>query len=237
MKESELKFDRSCHILYSKRCREVILKSIAEHYPEEKKDAVFEAVQLKYCDYLKNLRKDLGGRKNFHNGVAGTYDCIALFAYYTVCRDRTSFKEIEDMNCELFLPAFRMLSFADCNKPIVKRLMYRAFVSSKKKCDRWGDYKMTVYPYAEGEPIRYDFTACPVAEFARENGLLDILPALCNADYRAMELIHARLIRKNTCGNGTVCDFAICGDKDEYAKSREEYVDSEGYRRNRGTIQ
>ena len=65
------------------------------------------------------------------------------------------------------------------------------------------------------------------------NNLLDILPALCNGDYVAMELMHAKLVRRTTCGNGIVCDYAIYGDKDERLKVHKEYVNAEGYRTNR----
>ena len=57
---------------------------------------------------LSDWRIDLGGKRNFHNGVSGTYDCIAM-SYYTVCKAVTSFREIEDMEENLILPIFRML--------------------------------------------------------------------------------------------------------------------------------
>lgn len=233
MDERDLVFDRNCHVLYSRECKKEILEKIALHYAKEEVEEVFTSVQKQYAAYLNSFRTDLGGKANFHNGVAGTYDCIALFSYYTVCRAQTSFQEIEEMNGNLLLPAFRKMKFVNCNLPLFKRILHFAFAASKKKCDKWNDYKMNVFPYEKGEPIRYEFTSCPVADFARENHLLDILPAFCNADYAAMELIHAKLIRKTTCGNGEVCDYAICGDQDEYAKRHEEYIDEEGYRRNR----
>ena len=80
---------------------------------------------------------------------------------------------------ELFLPAFRRLRFVDVNRPFWRRLLYRAFAASKKKCDRWHDYEMHVRPQAAGEPIYYEFTACPTAEFAGQFGLLEVMPALC----------------------------------------------------------
>ena len=45
---------------------------------------IFTKVQLQYVDYLKDVRTDLGVKKNFHNGAGGNYDCIALFSYYVV---------------------------------------------------------------------------------------------------------------------------------------------------------
>ena len=50
----------------------------------------------------------------------------------------------------------------------------------KKQCDKWGDYRMYVAPYDKDQPIYYEFTTCPAAEFAKEHGLLEVMPALCN---------------------------------------------------------
>ena len=233
MKDSELQFDRSCHVLYSKQCKKQIQAKIALHYPENRRESVWEEVQKKYVDFLSDWRTDLGGKKNFHNGRGGTYDCIALMAYYVVCKDVTSLDEIEEMEGNLFLTAFRKMTFIDANKPIVKKLMYRAFLNAKKQCDKWGDFKMNVAPFEENKPIYYEFTECPTAEFAKKHNLLEVMPALCNPDYEGMELIGARLVRTTTCSNGCKCDYTICGSGDEYLNAHPEYRDEAGYRRNK----
>ena len=97
MKDNELQFDRSCHVLYSKPCKKEILAKIALHYPAAEREAVWEQVQRQYVDFLSDWRTDLGGKKNFHNGAGGTYDCIAILSYYAACRTVTSFREIEEM--------------------------------------------------------------------------------------------------------------------------------------------
>ena len=96
----------------------------------------------------------------------------------------------------------------------------------------WNDYKMYVAPYEKGKPIYYEFTECSVAEFARKYDLLEVMPALCNPDYKAMELLHAKLIRTTTCANGCKCDYMICSDEDEYCCKHPEYKDAQGCRRN-----
>ena len=233
MKDSELEFDRTCHVLYSKPCKKEIQKKIALHYPTEKREAVWEKIQLKYVKFLSEWRTDLGGKKNFHNGKGGTYDCIAIMSYYDVCRDVTSFREIEEIEENLILPAFRKLKFVDCNKPFWRKLMYKAFTRAKSGCDKWHDYEMNVSPYDKDKPIYYEFTTCPAAEFAKKFGFDDIMPALCNVDFASIELLHAKLIRTTTCANGCKCDYAICGDRDAYAKEHPEYRDEAGYRRNK----
>ena len=234
MKDSELQFDRTCHVLYSRPCKAQIQEKIALHYPPEQREAVWERVQRQYVDFITDWRTDLGGKRNFHNGPGGNYDCVALMAYYVVCREVTSLAEIEEMEGELFLPSFRRLAkFVDCNKPLFKRLLHRAFLNARKQCDKWGDFRMSVAPYEKGKPIYYEFTECPTAEFAKKHGLLEVMPALCNPDYTGMELIHARLVRRTTCANGCRCDYTICGDRDPYLLEHPEYRDEAGYRRNK----
>ena len=190
-------------------------------------------MQLRYAELLSKWRTDLGGKKNFHNGVGGTYDCIAIMCFYDVCRDVVTFSEMEEIEENLILPSFRKLRFVDINKPFWKKLMYRAFSTAQKHCDTWHDYEMDVTPYENSKPIYYEFTACPAAEFAKRFGFADIMPALCNVDYASMELLHAKLVRTTTCVDGCRCDYTICGDKDPYVKEHPEYRDENGYRRNK----
>ena len=63
MKDNELKFDRSCHVLYSKPCKRLMQEKIALHYPPERREAVWERVQRQYADFLSDWRTDLGGKK------------------------------------------------------------------------------------------------------------------------------------------------------------------------------
>ena len=166
MKDSELQFDRTCHVLYSRPCKKEILAKIALHYPEAEREAVWEKVQRQYVAFLSDWRTDLGGKKNFHNGAGGTYDCIAIMSYYAACKAVTSFREIEEMEENLILPSFRKLKFVDCSKPFFRKLMYKAFTRAKSLCDQWHDYEMDVAPFDPDKPIYYEFTACPAAEFA-----------------------------------------------------------------------
>ena len=116
MKDSKLQFDRKVHVLYSKTCKKEIRAKIALHYPAAEQEAVWGSVQRQYADFLSDWRTDLGGKKNFHNGTGGTYDCIAIMSYYTVCKEVSSFPEIEEMEENLILPSFRKLRFVNCNR-------------------------------------------------------------------------------------------------------------------------
>ena len=58
--------------------------------PAGEREEVWERVQKKYVEFISGWRTDLGGKDNFHNGPGGNYDCVALMAYYVVCRGVTS---------------------------------------------------------------------------------------------------------------------------------------------------
>lgn len=68
----------------------------------------------------------------------------------------------------------------------------------------------------------------PVAEFAKQFVITEIMPALCNVYYKPMELSRAKFIRKEICGDGNKCDYTICGDKYEYVFAHPEYTDEKG---------
>lgn len=59
------------------------------------------------------------------------------------------------------------MAFVDANRKVYRRLLHFAFSKVSRKCSRWHDYEMIVEPYRDGEPVRYRFISCPVAEFAR----------------------------------------------------------------------
>ena len=49
MKDKELQFDRTCHVLYSRPYRKEILARIALHYPQAEREAVWERVRTTTC--------------------------------------------------------------------------------------------------------------------------------------------------------------------------------------------
>lgn len=234
MDEKKLNFDRKKHVCYSKKVKEVIQKHLRMHYSVDEANRLWQKIQLQYVEFLKDLPY-LGGKKQGHNGTGGTYDCIAIFAYYEVQEKKPSINELYEMNNETFLPAFESLGkIVNANNSLMLRLLNVAFVStakkdSKKSEERPTGYIMRVDPYDKEKGIHYQFDRCPIAEFAKAHNYLDLMPAFCNGDYPAMDLMHAGLIRKHTCANSDVCDYWIVGDESPYLKEHPKKTDEKGY--------
>ena len=49
MKDEDLQFDRTCHVLYSKPCKKQIRAKIALYYPTAERETVWERVQQQYA--------------------------------------------------------------------------------------------------------------------------------------------------------------------------------------------
>ena len=62
--------------------------------------------------------------------------------------------------------------------------------------------------------IYYHFTRCPLNDFARKNGFLEILPVCCGIDHYMTEAKHGVLHRDYTLATGgSICDYWIVPDK------------------------
>ena len=62
--------------------------------------------------------------------------------------------------------------------------------------------------------VQYYFTHCPINDFAREQGLLDVLPIMCEVDYATARMMHGTLMRNFTLATGgPMCDYLIRGDR------------------------
>lgn len=124
--------------------------------------------------------------------------------------------------------------FVDLNRPLFMRLLDVAFKIAARKTQsqhkKWpADYIMITEPFDARLGARYRFEQCPLADFARANGLLYLMPPLCNADYTAMELMHGALLRRHTCANGSLCDYRVVGDKHPDAKKYPRKTSAGGY--------
>lgn len=233
MNEKELNIDLKCHAIYSKRCKKIILNKLSFHYEKNEVQEIFEKIQNQYVKFLHEFNhQDLGGNKNFHNKLGGTYDCIMLVSYYVVCKETTSFKEIQEMAESLTVSTLK-LNFVDLNKPVFKRLMYYVFKGAKKRCVKWHDFDMQLDPYYKDKPLHYSFTKCPFADFIHQFKLEEIAGALCNVDYACMNAINTKLVRKHTCIKSDCCDYTFYSKNDPILKKHPEYIDELGFIRNK----
>ncbi len=63
-----------------------------------------------------------------------------------------------------------------------------------------------------------DLGGCPLVQYAKKYGYMELLPHMCKLDHQYAKLMHAKLIRTHTVATGAdSCDYWYVPDKSETA--------------------
>ena len=220
MKESSLPFDRSKHALYTKNAKKCVMDLLHRYYDEQTTESSWEKIQLQYCEFLKE-EPALGGVKI----TTSIYDPILIFAWYKVIPDKPALEDVQQDVFKSFMGSFETLGkIFNLNRRLDNRLAGRIFQkTSDIRVKEIGQYpasfRIGYYSYDDEKGIiRYNFTQCPNAEFAKRHHMENVLPLMCNCDHLAMQKLHAVLIREGTCVTGACCDYCVVGDRNPLAK-------------------
>ena len=223
MREKDLPFDRAKHVVYTKNTKKCVKKLLRRYYDEKTAVGLWEKIQLQYCKYLKD-EPAMAGLKN----TAGIYDPILIFAFYAVVPDKPPLKDIQQDVYDCFMGSFDTLgSIFNLNRKMDNRLAGKIFRKAsdirKEEIKKFpASFSMVDFDYdKENGIVRYSFTQCPNAEFAKHHHMEDVLAVMCNCDHIAMQKLHATLIREGTCCTAECCDYCIVGDKNPLAAEYE----------------
>lgn len=219
MREKDLSIDLTRHVVYSKQAKACVQKLLRRDYGAQTADALWEKAQLQYAKYLED-EPALGGVKM----TRSIYDPILIFAWYAVVPDKPPLEAFQQEIFECFMGGFEMLGkLFNLNRGLDNRLASLAFRrASDTRIREIGkfpaSFRMGSYDYdRENGVVRYCFTQCPNAEFARRHRMEHVLPVMCNCDHLAMRKLHAALIREGTCATADCCDYCIVGDQNPIA--------------------
>ncbi len=223
MKEKDLPIDLTRHRVYSKKVKRCILNLLHRYYDEKTAADLWERTQLQYCEYLKD-EPALAGLKI----TTSIYDPILIFAWYAIIPDKPPLEEFQQDIYQCFFGSFGALGKVfDLNRSLDNRLASKIFQKANdirvEEIKNFPEsFRMGGFDYdRENRVVRYSFTQCPNAEFARRHHLENVLPVMCNCDHLAMQAIHATLIRKGTCLTSECCDYCIVGDQNPIADEYE----------------
>ncbi len=215
MRENDLPFDRTKHVVYTKNAKNCVRKLLRRSYDEKTAADLWEKVQLQYCEFLKE-EPALGGLKV----TTSIYDPILFFAWYKVIPEKPELESVQNDLFECFFGRINTLGkVIDLNRPLENRLAASIFKKANdirvKEIKSFPEsFRMGYFSYdRENRIVRYSFTQCPNAEFAKRHHMENVLPMMCNCDHLAMQKIHACLIRERTCVTSNCCDYCIVGDR------------------------
>ncbi|MCR4855042.1 MAG: L-2-amino-thiazoline-4-carboxylic acid hydrolase, partial [Erysipelotrichaceae bacterium] len=182
MKEKDLPIDLTKHKVYSKNVKKCVLKLLHRYYDAEAAAKLWEKIQLQYCEYLKD-EPALGGLKI----TTSIYDPILIFAWYAVIPDKPPLEEVQQDIYKSFFGSFdAMGKVFDLNRKLDNKLASKIFQKANdirvEEIKTFPEsFRMGYCTYdKENGVVRYSFTQCPNAEFAKRHHMEDVLPVLCN---------------------------------------------------------
>lgn len=198
-------------------------KAIKAELSKKHKKIEAEALWLKIKDKYDALQKDqpdIGGKQN--PLCEQLYASIAVFAYYDVIQKVATSDEIENLAVEALIGNNRTTrKLINFNRKWFQKLYGWTYKIIKSQTDKhiadgsWHNtWQFELNPEGRIDGVNVHLIGCPVFDFAKSHGYLEIMPALCHSDYKIFEPFHCKMIRYHTVANGDqFCDFWQVGDK------------------------
>ncbi|MBQ8596869.1 MAG: L-2-amino-thiazoline-4-carboxylic acid hydrolase [Lachnospiraceae bacterium] len=178
----------------------------------------------KIYDEFKREAPDIGGGKNM---LAGNLDmALAFFAFHEASDKRVTGKDVEEIAGWMFSKLSFASKLIDFNKPWVAKLMYKVYVPYVKKVEKykakgeWGNtwgVKLNPENYSEG--CSFHLIGCPLVDFAKKHGYMEMMPYMCATDHMSANLMNAKLLRNHTVAEGAdSCDYWYVGNRSKATK-------------------
>lgn len=206
---------------YFKSFKKLILNFSENKYGTERARELLKETERIYGKFVAET-PDIGYKGNpmAHN----LYQSLVFFAFYEATGRSLTEEDINTLANSLFADKQWIGKVIDINKldkapfrAILHGYFRRLSKKTEKNRDKWHNtWGIEVNPENHKTGFAMTLVGCPIADFAREHGYLDIMPHLCNTDNTSTELMHGKLIRHNTVAQGAdKCDYWIVGDKSE----------------------
>ena len=210
-----------------KSVKKAFIRYTKRKYPGESDRIIKKADELFPELYAK--APDIGGSENM---MAYNLDMFLIaVSFYEASDHRIDGNAIGEIAQDVYGRLRFLRLFVNLNRKgtmkFFRRLMYKKYVPYAKLVEdklsrgQWGNtWRIRVNPDDTSEGVRFDLVGCPLADYARANGYMDLLPHLCATDHVIPKLIHAKLIRTHTCALGSdSCDYWYVGDESETARN------------------
>lgn len=206
---------------YWKMIIPIVKKGLVRRFGKEETASLLQKSDAIYRDML-NRADDIGKDNPMSSNM---YEGLIFFAIWEAADGKISIDDLREITHEVMgFPLMKAVGiFVNANKSGLARLEKKMHknaewleVHPQYKGVSW-DFNFDKTKHSEG--FYYHFTRCPLNDFARREGYLEVLPVMCEIDLISASLMHAKLIRRQTLASGgEMCDYWFVGDKSPSAK-------------------
>ena len=195
----------------------LVKKSLRRHYGKRFAEQTMLSAKPIYRNMLSRM-DDIGADNPMASNV---YMSFVFFAVYQAANGKITIKALRSIAREVlqWKPMKMMGLFVNANKPSGIKAIRSMMLNNAAWLEKHPQYKAVSWDFNFDEHKHrdgyyYHFTQCPLNNFARREGLLDVLPVMCDMDYLTAGLMHAKLHRDSTLADGgKSCDYWYVGDQ------------------------
>ena len=206
---------------YWKMIIPLVKKDLVRRFGKEEAASLIQKTDVVYRDML-NRADDIGKDNPMASNL---YEGLLFLALWEAADGKISVDDLREITRAVMqFPAMKLVGlFVNANRSGLEKLEKRMHknaewleVHPQYKGVSW-DFNFDKTKHSEG--FYYHFTRCPLNDFARREGYIELPPVMCEIDLLSAELMHAKLIRKQTLASGgDCCDYWFVGDKSPSAK-------------------
>ncbi len=194
-------------------------KFMVEQYGKAVTKEAYRKAPGIYRDMLMKV-EDIGSENPMAGNIYMAFVFMAIWKAADGAIDTDSYRiVVRRFLTESF--ARKFIGKSDMNKPEDVQKAKEKFRRMQAWADEHPQYKDKTWDFNFDETRRRDgsfyyFTRCPLNDFARKYGFLEVLPVCCELDHILTEASHGKLIREYTLATGgPICDYWIVPDKME----------------------
>jgi hypothetical protein len=192
-------------------------KFMIEQYGKEVTKKAFKRAPAIYRDMLNKV-DDIGADNPMAGNIYMAFVFMAIWKAADGAITPDSFRVVVRRLLTESL-ARKFIGKSDMNKAEDVERAKRKFRNMQAWVDEHPQYRDKTWDFNFDEMRHQDgsfyyFTRCPINNFARKYGYLEILPVCCELDHLLTEASHGKLLRRYTLAEGgPMCDYWIVGDK------------------------
>lgn len=192
-------------------------KSLNKRYGKEYTKELVEKADGIYRDML-NRMDDVGEDNPMATNI---YECLVVLAIWKAADGKISVNDLREICVGIMsMPVLKVVGlFINGNNKSGVRKFSKMIHKDAAWLDEHPEYKAASWDFNFDETkhdkgFYYHFTQCPLNNFARREGCLEVLPVMCDVDFLTAKLMHFKLHREHTLASGgKVCDYWYVGDK------------------------
>ena len=192
-------------------------KLMVEQYGKTVTKEAYKKAPGIYRDMLMKV-EDIGSENPMAGNIYMAFVFMAIWKAADGAIDTDSYRiVVRRLLTESF--ARKFIGKSDMNKPEDVQKAKEKFRRMQAWADEHPQYKDKTWDFNFDETRHRDgsfyyFTRCPLNDFARKYGYLEVLPVCCELDHILTEASHGKLIREYTLATGgPICDYWIVPDK------------------------